>query len=120
MTHANDSAMLPNHLWECPREPEHDPSTHWARLDGRIVPIKQMSNSHLLNTIAMLERRHKSIILNSSRPAWSPQGDMAQIAFDQAMDALIPSSPDDTSDHYPYLVLEAEARGIRDPFCEQP
>lgn len=33
----------------------------WKTDDGRVISIKEMTDSHLLNTIKYLERKHRSI-----------------------------------------------------------
>lgn len=69
----------------------------WITRDGRHTPIAEMTDGHLVNTIRMLER--KGFISKSEYEAMTlgnpPQGDMAMMAYEQAIDELFntPVSP---------------------------
>ena len=65
----------------------------WKLKDGTKVRIKDMTDSHLKNSIAMLDRMYENAILNASAPICS--GDMAQYYAEMEFDNLMESAVDD-------------------------
>ena len=63
----------------------HDPTKYWECKDGRIVKISEMSDSHLLNTLKMLERIHSSKVLQGLDHFPLFRGEMAQLAAEQEL-----------------------------------
>ncbi len=92
----------------------------WTCKDGRKIRIKDMTNSHLLNTIKMLERvgaKQLSLSISSAYSfAADLQGEMASYFAEQDIDRMEATSIEKfVNDEYPiyeHLVLEAQKRGI--------
>lgn len=92
----------------------------WVMKDGTKVRIEDMTDSHLLNSIALLERNacdHYPEIVSSMWSAYGwMTGEMACMAMEQELDmiegegwaALLPNV------HY-HLVNEADRRGLKVP-----
>jgi hypothetical protein len=81
----------------------------WKTRDGRVIPIHEMDDVHLVNTLRMLRRKCMTTdeILACLSYASTTGGEMASYAAEQeAMHAVVmPSVFDD-------LVAEADRRGI--------
>lgn len=78
----------------------------WKTRDGRVLPIADMGDDHLANTIRMLRR--KGFIGRSTLEAYmtsGPSGDMASMAFEQEQREVFSRPVSEALDH-----LEAEAR----------
>ena len=73
----------------------------WITRDGRVLRLEDMEPSHRRNTLRMLERRADSYNILAFRRYFmfplggGPSGDMANDAFDQAMDEFIEEHPRD-------------------------
>lgn len=96
-------------------------ATNWVTRDGQRIPVRKMSDSHLLNTIAYLRRvaeaRRVSELFSvggylASHP---PDG-----AYDAASQAEVELEDMDTDDYleatcptFPAMVAEAEKRKLR-------
>jgi hypothetical protein len=81
----------------------------WTKKDGTKIRIKDMDNSHLVNTIKFLDRQQSEI---QSCPYPSFQGEMAQMYAEAEYDALMRT---ETNDNFPiYIDLKNEAirRGL--------
>jgi hypothetical protein len=91
--------------------------TTWFQRDGTPIKIKDMSDSHLYNTIKMLERLFKQYSINLGE-IWAIgsmlQGEMAQMAFEEDFDRLLEEevSIDRRFPSYPYLIKEAKRRKL--------
>ena len=64
----------------------------WLCKDGRKVRIKDMTDTHLANTIKFLEKAHLAIL---DTPPPDFQGEMAQMYADQEYNALMDSTVED-------------------------
>ena len=70
----------------------------WTTKDGRRLRICDMDNEHLVNTIKLLQRvaetkKIHSVVLMTT--CVGPNGDMAQLAFDDAFDQTLESTFED-------------------------
>jgi len=82
----------------------------WETRDGRKLPITEMSDSHLNNTIKLIERAHQAQI---NRVTMNPpcfQGEMAQMCADQEFNALLESEPGDLFPIYNHMLEEQQRR----------
>ena len=94
--------------------------TVWTTKEGVEIPIKNMKDSHLINTILMLERQgdkmKEEYILNAIIAESFFQGEMAVDSCVQEQRRLEAMTLDEfleeVSVHYPYLVKEAARRKI--------
>lgn len=85
--------------------------TTWTTRDGNIIKISDMSDSHLMNTIKLIERKYtKTVGVYLTGPR--PSGEMAQDAFDEEFDYLNEEGPNGYNEAYDFLVEEAARRGI--------
>lgn len=93
----------------------------WTTKEGTVIPIDELKSSHLRNIISMLERnagqfRDRYVLKNYVFDR-HPQGEMAQIAFDDEMTSLMDAHPEDLLDRicpaYKHLIAEAVSRGLR-------
>lgn len=87
----------------------------WTTAKGEKIPIEDMENGHLINTINYLKRRHEMRIFGMVGGP-RPQGDMAQDAFDQELRALEDKGPVATYPIYEYLIDEARMRAAEYKF----
>lgn len=83
----------------------------WTCKDGRKIKIKDMSDSHLKNTIAMLERAHSSLIENAWAACSILQGEMASYYAEQEIDGL--EEVNSTHPLYDDLVEEQNKRSAK-------
>lgn len=79
----------------------------WKCKDGTEIKVSDMEDSHLINSIKMLERKGfvspEALMCYFGGP--EPLGDMAQLAFDQAFDEICQKTP-----FAPLGWLESEAK----------
>lgn len=72
--------------------------THWTTKDKRSIPIKEMTDSHLANTIAYLERTapaKQEIAQESAMIGYGAlRGDMAKYYAGQELNDLFVETPD--------------------------
>lgn len=93
----------------------------WTTKDGKKVPIKDMTDSHLINTIRMLRRvgwYYKEAELASAYAAASTlQGEMATYYAEGDLDIMEQESMDDflrrTVPQYCGLMEELRLRGLK-------
>lgn len=80
----------------------------WKMKDGTKIKIKDMADSHIKNCIRMLQR-HKSRKLTEMMCMPEPQGEMAQLCVDNAIDSILFGDED----------IDPIAQGFIDSFeCE--
>lgn len=88
----------------------------WTMKDGTKIRIKDMGNSHLLNTLKMLKRAGKARLNRDLHWFWSvpePSGEMAQLDFENGEQRLLDREWDDyMPDIFSDLVEEADRRGL--------
>jgi hypothetical protein len=83
----------------------------WTTRDGTTVRITDMPDTHLMNTIRLIERGHaRAIGFYLLSPG--PQGEMAKDAFDQEFDDLDEGGPAAFNEKYDPLTEEADKRGL--------
>jgi hypothetical protein len=83
----------------------------WETKDGVILRIRDMRDSHLFNTIAMLEREHARLLNDAPFPDF--QGEMAQYYAEQEWERMMSSGPESIFPVYCDLVAEAKRRASR-------
>ena len=95
------------------------PEGMWKCKDGRVIPINSMSDSHLLNTLQMLERNNFTEIpdldMVFSVGCYAFSGDTpdgAAMAAEQEYRAILRNPPMVPNPKYKELKLEARARGM--------
>jgi len=84
----------------------------WITREGEKILISEMKDSHLINTFKMLKRKGfiSPATLNAYVFGSYPNGDMAQLAFDQEYTAILDAPV------YPKMgeiELEIEKRGLK-------
>lgn len=84
----------------------------WKMATGQKIRIKDMTDSHLLNTIRMLQRKHQEVCLEAQGAASSFNGEMAQMYAEQEADCVISCGPGYVFDIYGDLVKEAKRRKL--------
>jgi hypothetical protein len=95
-------------------------SPTWTTKDGRKIKIRDMTDSHLLNTIAILERVAKSHKVQEMLAAYSClsmlQGEYATYAAEQDINRIANEDVSDfllrTNDSYEHLLEESGRRGL--------
>ena len=84
----------------------------WKTKSGETLDISNMEDSHIVNAIHMISKRGfvspKTVSLYVCGP--EPNGDMAQLAFDQEFDSVLESP---ISWKLGELEDEADKRGLR-------
>lgn len=71
----------------------------WTTRKGEVVPMSELSDAHLLNIKAMLERQAEQIQVMTEHDVYlemagdMPSGDIAQYAVEQELDALLQCDP---------------------------
>lgn len=96
--------------------------TTWTTRDGRIIPIRDMTDSHLRNTLAFLRRNVEHYRNAEAMRAWAyaeyaPDG--AADAAEQSAYCVLEVMDDDEVlsecvSAYPALVTEAQRRGFEE------
>lgn len=95
-------------------------ASEWKTKSGQVLKIKDMTDSHLLNTIRFLERAGEKQMQQEIAAAWSClsslQGEMATFYCEQDIDRLEETTLEDwlnmTNPKYNRLVAEAEKRKL--------
>jgi hypothetical protein len=86
----------------------------WTTIDGRKARMCDMTDSHLLNAIAICQRMHRAVQLDTPYP--SLNGEMAQFYAEQDWSSLQDSNdPSDSFPLYDDLCLEARRRRLTLP-----
>jgi hypothetical protein len=84
---------------------------YWVTKDKQKIKIKDLTDSHLMNVIFLIERNYaKTIAFYLYGP--QPRGEMACDAFDREFDQLDEGGPSYFHPSYDPLVEEAEKRGL--------
>ena len=83
----------------------------WTMKSGEKIRIKDMSDSHLINTIRILKRVHADDTANLFAFASTLSGDMATYYADQDCDRMI--EMDSTHPLYDELTDEADRRNLK-------
>lgn len=88
---------------------------YWTTKDGRKIDIKDMSDDHLRNAVAMLRRKgfvgadEYEIALGS---ACSMGGEMAQYYAEQSVDDMMPSQCLDAMEYEIVVRANAKSEGL--------
>jgi hypothetical protein len=94
----------------------------WTTKDGTRIRICDMTDSHLLNTIALLKRIAKQGRREILFHYPDFQGEMAQFYAEQSWEGVASTHPDDFAyEEYPILEpleMDAERRGLEQPSCQ--
>lgn len=93
----------------------------WITKDGRRLKIKNMSNGHLLNTVAMLiriaPRAHRYTLCEAENMLSMVSGEMAELALDQEVDQIADMDEEEFLRYsvpcYETMVNEIDRRGLR-------
>lgn len=98
---------------------------YWVTAEGEIIAVTDIPDDHLLNIACFLFRAAEA---KADREAMKylrmpgPQGDMAQLAWDQALDRLAEYGATDrfaTHPFYPFLSRELIRRGLWPQFIKR-
>ena len=95
--------------------------TKWQTKDGTVIPIKDLTDSHLVNIIAYLRRAapaaREMAISDAFSTFASLHGEMAQYYAEGDCDLLTCMSDgefiEETIEQWPYLLREAKKRKLR-------
>jgi len=85
----------------------------WTTRDGRTIRIVDMGDSHLLNTLRMLERAHLARAFRTDLASSFFQGDMAQFSLECEARRLYESDPSSSFPVYQDLREEADRRKLK-------
>jgi len=89
-----------------------DRSSIWVTRTGQMIRVGSMDSGHLVNTIHLLQAMHeKKCFYALQIPA--PNGDMAQDAWEDELDALFGAGPEFSFPIYDAMVEEAEVRRLK-------
>ena len=94
------------------RPVSYNPETHWQTNDGRIIPIKEMTDDHLVNCARLIESKHKKFVDDCSTYYPCFQGEMAQMQAEQDWGMLMMSGPEDIHRSYTFILMELKIRGV--------
>lgn len=84
---------------------------HWTMRDGSKIRIKDMTDSHLINCMAMMKRTHDNRIDMAMSGAAGLSGELATYYAEQEIGNMA-ESPAYTFDIYADFEEEARRRGI--------
>lgn len=84
--------------------------TIWVTREGKKIKVKDMTDSHLLNSIKYLDRRLESMKITMPYPNFN--GEMAQFCAEQDWDHFQNSEPSDYWPIYETLCKEISKRGL--------
>ena len=88
------------------------PVVTWTTKDGRKIPIRKLTDTHLVNIIRMLERNHEHNIEAAWSAAFSFNGEMAQMVAENAAEDLAWHGPEASYPIYDHLYTEAIRRNL--------
>ena len=66
----------------------------WRTKEGKKIPVSAMTDGHLLNSIALLERTYRGVMSRSFSFAATLSGEMATYYADQECDIIVDAGPD--------------------------
>lgn len=92
-------------------------SKSWVTREGRVIRIKHMTDSHLINTLRFLERKAERIrlatVMGLCHAEMMVQGEMAGYCIDAEIRAAEDAGPEEFLPKvYQHLVREAEKRKL--------
>ena len=74
---------------------------HWLTKDGRALRVKEMTTTHIQNAMAMLKRNgFTSYKTFQAYASAGPEGDMAQLCFDQEQQEVLSKTPHSAIDWF--------------------
>lgn len=88
----------------------------WRTREGVVIPVRDMTDSHLTNAIRFLERREESIRLHIFLATFGgpgPSGEAAQDAYDAEVGRMADADFEDVYPPYRWLIDERDRRGIQ-------
>lgn len=85
----------------------------WTTRDGTKIRICDMGDSHIINTIHMLQRNHTRLVCEAYRAYVGLQGEMAIDSLDREIAHMETEGPDATQPLYTELCVEADRRGLK-------
>ena len=59
---------------------------YWTMKDGQKIKVDDMDIVHLRNTLKMLIKNQKTIVVSKPKPKFQLNGDIAQMSIDAAID----------------------------------
>jgi hypothetical protein len=84
----------------------------WKTRSGRKIRIKDMDDSHLMNSIRMLERMHGHSVSELYSLSCFIQGEQASLDIDNAIAQAEDGGPSESYPIYDDLMEEAVKRGL--------
>lgn len=84
----------------------------WKTKTGKKIKIRDMSDSHLKNTVLMLRRNHSRETSEAYIFAGCLQGEMAQLDADNMIQRMEDEGPGFTNPIYDDLMEEVSRRGL--------
>ena len=88
----------------------------WTTRDGTQVPVREMSDRHLINALRMLARQaevKRALSVRAFLECEPPTADGAELCYEQEFDALLDAEwLEFVDDRYRMLVAEADRRQL--------